>query len=629
MMPAQSAAVPDLGDVAGCALSLPACILSKGAGKAVDAVTDGAWEKIVKGFLEGMVMLLEKLSTFWMKFPDPQITDVTKPDGAMIGPMQLLSDQLSGWVAVCSLVSVVVCCVRAIRQVSARPFSEAAMSVLMVVAVQLGLAGAVQAGLAATSALSESLLATTGKNKSLSGLVSVNDAMSSSQSLAVWFILALLAILSSLMQLMFMLMRGPLIMLLVLWMHFAAATAASDEGRVRAKKVIGLLISFLIYKPAAAAIYALGFMLIYGNGTDGAPSKDAFMNTMYGFMTVLMAAIALPAVIRFIVPLAAATTSNAFSGGAAAGAALAAGSAVVTMGKAGAATGGSSRAAQGSAVKSTTGRMSQTGTSTGQTGGGGNQSQSSAMRSAPGSRQAAALMGGGSSGGSGGGLAGGAQGLSDPGLSKGASNAIPSDSGTGGWGSVGGPVTKTTGANTGTNVSTPQSSSPIPAAPAAMATGGHGQSAPKSQTGATNGSTSTVRSGAGAGAGASSGVGSGAGFGSAPAGVRSAYSFPGGVSKGGGGTNPAPAAPPAPSAPPRPSLQAQSGGSAFGSSWRPSGSPAYGQGRGGTTRPIPTRPGGQVSPSRRDQMALPSWARGAGEAGRRMSSSDRLIPPGH
>lgn len=626
MNPVGTAAVP--GVDFGCIVNLPLCAAGKVGGKAIDAVTDGAWEKIVKGFLEGMVMLLEKLSTFWMKFPDPQITDVTKPEGAMIGPMQLLSDQLSGWVAVCSLVSVVVCCVRAIRQVSARPFSEAAMSVLMVVSVQLGLAGAVQAGLAATSALSESLLATTGKNKSLSGLVSVNDAMSSNQSLAVWFILALLAILSSLMQLMFMLMRGPLIMLLVLWMHFAAATAASDEGRVRAKKVIGLLISFLIYKPAAAAIYALGFMLIYGNGTDGAPSKDAFMNTMYGFMTVLMAAIALPAVIRFIVPLAAATTSNAFSGGAAAGAAVAAGSAVVTMGKAGAATGGSSRAAQGSAVKSTTGRMSQTRTSTGQTGDGGNQSQSGGMRSAPGSQQAAALMGGGSGGGSSGGLAGGAQGLSDPGLSKGAPNAIPSDSGTGGWGSVGGPVTKTTGANTGTNVSTPQSSSPIPAAPAAMATGGHGQSAPKSQPGATNGSTSTVRSGAGA----NSGEGRAAGFGSAPAGVRSAYSVPGGVSKG-GGTNPAPAAPPppaappAPSAPPRPSLQAQSGGSASESSWRPSGSPAYGQGRGGT-RPTPTRPGGQV-PSRRDQMALPSWARGAGEAGRRMSSSDQLIPPGH
>ncbi|REF24652.1 hypothetical protein [Calidifontibacter indicus] len=629
MNPVGTAAVP--GVDFGCIINLPVCAAGKLGGKAIDKVTDGAWEKIVKGFLEGMVMLLEKLSTFWMKFPDPQITDVTKPEGAMIGPMQLLSDQLSGWVAVCSLVSVVVCCVRAIRQVSARPFSEAAMSVLMVVAVQLGLAGAVQAGLAATSALSESLLATTGKNKSLSGLVSVNDAMSSNQSLAVWFILALLAILSSLMQLMFMLMRGPLIMLLVLWMHFAAATAASDEGRVRAKKVIGLLISFLIYKPAAAAIYALGFMLIYGNGTDGAPSKDAFMNTMYGFMTVLMAAIALPAVIRFIVPLAAATTSNAFSGGAAAGAAIAAGSAVVTMGKAGAATGGSSRAAQGSAVKSTTGRMSQTGTSTGQTGDGGNQSQSVGMRSAPGSRQAAALMGGGSSGG----LAGGAQGLSDPGLSKGAPNAIPSDSGTapnaipsdsgtGGWGSVGGPVTKTTGANTGTNVSTPQSSSPIPAAPAAMATGGHGQSAPKSQPGATNGSTSTVRSGAEA----SSGGGRAAGFGSAPAGVRSAYSVPGGVSKG-GGTNPAPAAPTPPAAPPRPSLQAQSGGTASESSWRPSGSPAYGQGRGGTTRPIPTRPGGQVPPSRRDQMALPSWARGAGEAGRRMSSSDQLIPPGH
>lgn len=575
--PAPVAAPPGLGDVVGCALSLPGCILSKGAGKAVDAVADGAWEKIVKGFLESMVGLLERLSTFWMKFPDPKVTDPSKPEGAMIGPMQILSDQLMGWVALCSLASVIVCCVRAVRQVSARPFGEAAMQVMMVVAVQLGLAGAVQAGLMSASALSESLLATTGKQRSLTGLVSVNDAMSSNQSLAVWFILALLAILSSLMQLMFMMMRGPLIMLLVLWMHFAAATAASEEGRIRAKKVIGLLVSFIIYKPVAAAIYALGFMLIYGSGTQGASKSDAFMNTMYGFMTVLLAVVALPAVIRFIVPLAAATTSNAFSGGAAAGA-VAAGSAVVaTMGGSAAAAGGRA-AARGSAVKSTTGH-------------GTTPMRTSGQSSVGGTSQAATLMGGAGQG------AGGV-------TSKGSANVFASSGGTG-WATAGGSVTKS-GANSGGTAAV--SSPSAGAGTSASWASGQGSSVATKTAGAANSSgTASPRAG------------------SAAAPAQAPYGATGGVKS--SGTNAAPVPTPAPAPPTAPARPSSLGGGGYGaasaSSWRPSGSPGRGQGPGGSTRPVSSGPA-----SRREPVTMPTWARASGAAAQRMSSSDRLIPPG-
>ncbi|MBC9958350.1 hypothetical protein [Yimella sp. cx-51] len=589
MMPAPApvAAPPGLGDVVGCALSLPGCLLSKGAGKAVDAVADGAWEKIVKGFLEGMVGMLERLSTFWMKFPDPQLTNPSAPEGAMIGPMQILSDRLAGWVALCSLISVVVCCVRAIRQVSAQPFGEAAMQVMMLVAVQLGLAGAVQGGLAATSALSESLLSASGQSRSLTGLVSVDEAMSANQSVAVWFILALLAILSSLAQLMFMMMRGPLIMLLVLWMHFAAATAASAEGRIRAKKVIGLLISFMVYKPAAAAIYALGFMLIYGSGTEGATKSDAFMTTMYGFMTVLMAAIALPAVIRFIVPLAAATSSSAFSGGAAAGA-VAAGSAVVaTMGGSAAAAGGRA-AARGSAVKSPTGRGTESMTTSGSSPGGG------------GSHVAAALMGGGGQGGTAG--AGGV-------ASKGSSNVLPSAGGGSGWATAGGSVTKSAGANVGGTATVNGSSVGGGAAAAPWASGQGSSVLAKSGGGAKNSGTAPPNAA------------------SAPSPLPGRYGATGGVKS--SGTNPAPVSSPAPAppaAPPRPSSLGTGGyGAASASSWRPNGSPGRGQGSPGSTRPLPSRPASRREPS----VALPTWARASGAAAQRMSSSDRLIPPGH
>lgn len=92
-----------------------------------------------------------------------------------------------------------------------------------------------------------------------------------------------------------------------------------------------LIIGFVLYKVVAAAIYGTGLRLMSDTQTAG----DDVQNALYGLTVIIMGALALPAFIKFVMPMAAAGSSSAFSGGAVLGA-VASGAAVMSLGGAGA-----------------------------------------------------------------------------------------------------------------------------------------------------------------------------------------------------------------------------------------------------------------------------------------------------
>jgi len=165
------------------------------------------------------------------------------------------------------------------------------------------------------------------------------------------FLLVILAFLGSIANALFMLVRGAMISLLVVFLPILAASSASESGQQAWKKANGYLIAFLLFKPVAAVILAVGLLQVR-NPADVLGLDDvgqAIYSVAVGIMTLIMVALALPALVKFIVPVAANGTSMAFSGGAAAAAGVAGGAAVVSLGAA-AATGGASVA--GGAVAS-------------------------------------------------------------------------------------------------------------------------------------------------------------------------------------------------------------------------------------------------------------------------------------
>ena len=87
---------------------------------------------------------------------------------------------------------------------------------------------------------------------------------------------------------------------------------------------IAWLVAFILYKPAAAIVYATAFRLAGSDvfGGDG----DELMSAVTGLVLMVLALAALPALMRFVTPMVGALSSGGGGGGGtmAAGAAMAA-----------------------------------------------------------------------------------------------------------------------------------------------------------------------------------------------------------------------------------------------------------------------------------------------------------------
>jgi len=160
-------------------------------------------------------------------------------------------------------------------------------------------------------------------------------------SLGLWFIIFLLCGLGAIVQCIFMLVRGAALVVLMVFVPPTAAGTASEEGWARFKRLALLIVGFALYKPVAAIIYAVGIMQMTQNTNSG--SEMDVQNAIYGLTIMVMAALALPAFIKFIMPAAAMGSSSAFSGAVAAGV-VAGGAAIVATGGFGAAAGGAGAA---------------------------------------------------------------------------------------------------------------------------------------------------------------------------------------------------------------------------------------------------------------------------------------------
>lgn len=133
-------------------------------------------------------------------------------------------------------------------------------------------------------------------------------------------ILAILAILATLIQLFLIIVRAVLLVVMAGMWPLAAAASMTEGGVSMFKKTTGYLLAFLLYKPAAAVVYALAFYLI-GNPAAG---QDPLVTEIEGVTLIVLATLTLPALLKFVVP----AVSSA--GGVSAGEVLAGGAALAT-----------------------------------------------------------------------------------------------------------------------------------------------------------------------------------------------------------------------------------------------------------------------------------------------------------
>jgi hypothetical protein len=150
-------------------------------------------------------------------------------------------------------------------------------------------------------------------------------------------LLGLIAILASVVQIVLMIVRGGLLVVLTGIFPTAAAFTNTEAGKGWFQKCTAWLIAFILYKPAAAIVYATAFRLtgtkVFGNGGDGQDFASALLTTVTGLALMVVALFAMPALMRFVTPMVGAVAGG--GGALAAGTVGAAASGAIGMGAAG------------------------------------------------------------------------------------------------------------------------------------------------------------------------------------------------------------------------------------------------------------------------------------------------------
>lgn len=521
---------------------------------------------IVETAVDGVTGLLDVLGTAWFSWPSPNIFD---EQSGLSPAVSLISQSLAPYVLVIAALSFLFALGKMMWTLRASE-AKSILRLLIILAAVTGVAAiAVQTLLAAGDAFSpwiisqaagEPFTATTFQKRLLVQTIATGNL---SAFLIVVLLLSVLMMLGALAQVAFMIVRAPLIITMLIFLPVAAASTATDEGMARFRKMIAYLLAAVLYKPVAAIIYATGIALV--RTSDEGSAQDQLLSMIYAFIIILFAALALPALVKFFMPIAAIGSSNAFSGGAAAAAtgAVVMGGAMLASGAAGGAAGAAGGKAAGAAMPPPTG------------------APLAALGSGSGSGSPGGAPPPGPSSDSGGGGGGGGS-SSSGGASGGAGQLVPS-SGSGsrsGGGSSGSSSGGSRGSSTGGGASTDPGAGGSDAGSAGAAGGGAAVDADGS-----SGSTgSGVTPSGGGGQSSAAGVSSGGS-------ESSGRSSSGGRGRGGGGS--------------------AGGGSSSASSGAATPGAAGGAGSGGDQSPFPV-----------------AGARARASAARAANDGARPVPPG-
>ncbi|HTZ29101.1 MAG TPA: hypothetical protein VMC83_34180 [Streptosporangiaceae bacterium] len=321
------------GALFGCGLN-PLCMIGKGAGGAVSSLAGDAITALAQSVLGALGHAVEWASTLWVGIGTPPIADA---GGQATGTVAFLQQNLlvftTGLAVLCTLLGAGRIVYHEHKAAQLRELGRYLATYVLVSGAAAGAASVLIGGcdqmaswlIARASAgsgfadhLSSLLgLATASTSQATGTTAGFTVGLAGTATTAfIAIVLGIVAFLGTVVQIMLMLVRGGMLVLLVGTLPLVAAFSNTEMGLQWFRKASAWLIAFALYKPAAAVVYAVAFDLA---GQQGA------LALLDGVMMLVLAILALPALLRFVVP---ATSALAGAGGAGAIVAGAAGGAI-------------------------------------------------------------------------------------------------------------------------------------------------------------------------------------------------------------------------------------------------------------------------------------------------------------
>lgn len=304
-----------------------ACWGSQGASNVASGIADDAINNLAKAIMEGMSQMVTTLSTFWVSMPT---VNLASEDGTTASPVvTAVNNELMPWTLALAVLAVIIGGIRMIWEQRGAPLKDLLRSLLTLTLVSgLGL-GVISILVIAADAFSVAIIdrSTDGKGFAESMKILVMTGQTG-VGVFILIVLGLIGLIAALVQVVLMVVRSGMLVILAGILPTTAAFTNTEMGRQWFQKAVGWTIAFILYKPAAAVVYSVAFLLMGKNS-----GQDALITSITGFTLMIVALFALPALMRFVTPMVGAVASGSGGGAGAAVGAMATGA--VSLGRSG------------------------------------------------------------------------------------------------------------------------------------------------------------------------------------------------------------------------------------------------------------------------------------------------------
>lgn len=312
-----------------------------------NVVTDGL-AGIARSWLDAASGLIEFVGGWWLKAPAVSV------DSQAVFNIQ---ESLWWYTGAIGILGILIALGRMVLSQDFKTLTSAAKPIVNIILVTgaytAGIAGLSKAGDELAKWIMDRAANTESNSEGLDALgaaivLSSANPQGAVQLVGPLLIIGLIALIGSIVLFGFMIFRDVTLLVMLAFMPSIAAATGSETGDQAFRKANGWLLALLLFKPVAATIFALGVTLMKDssglNGSDG-----AVMKALFGVVVILLASLSLPALVKFVVPAAAAGSSG-FSGGGAIGGAVTVAAGAAVLSGAGAAAGGGASAAKGAST---------------------------------------------------------------------------------------------------------------------------------------------------------------------------------------------------------------------------------------------------------------------------------------
>ncbi|MDX6264679.1 MAG: hypothetical protein QOH84_6367, partial [Kribbellaceae bacterium] len=295
------------------------CKVSEGIGTVVGNVAEG----IVRQLSDAVLSCLHSQATFWIKIDGPTLA--TQDDTGhwkSQGPIDFLQQHTFWLSTTIFTLAIMLAGMRIAWEQRADPLRQLLKGMLTFVLVSAAGTAALQLLTAWSDSFAQSIVTAalppdTSYENAMRGVM-MQDGSQIAQRMPLFLIVfsALGVLFGSLIQIVLLLIRSAMLVLLAGLFPLAAVATNTEVGKAWFKKFCGWSLAFIAYKPAAALIYAAAIQMTHEGMINS--TGDGLIQTLTGMMMLGLAVVALPALLRFTVPLTAAAAGGSSGSGAAA-----------------------------------------------------------------------------------------------------------------------------------------------------------------------------------------------------------------------------------------------------------------------------------------------------------------------